>query len=401
MNNMSAEKNVPAIRIEGFSDEWEYRNLGSIYNKIRNAFVGTATPYYVESGNFYLESNNVKNGVINRNTEIFISDEFYKKQSDKWLKTGDIVMVQSGHVGHTAVIPPELNNIAAHALIMFTNPKEVINPYFFNFQFQTAKSKKRLSEITTGNTIKHILSSEMKEFYVYAPHSDEQTKIGHYFQQLDTLIAQHQKKHDKLLNLKKALLEKMFPKQGATEPAIRFAGFSGEWEEKAIKVMFKVTRGDVLAATETSNSKTTEKPYPVYSSQTKNDGLMGYYKDFLFENAITWTTDGANAGTVNFRKGKFYSTNVNGVLLSDKGYANKTIAEILNLTAWKHVSHVGNPKLMNNVMSEIKITTPSDIEEQNTIAKLLDCLDASVIQHQAQLKKLRNIKQACLDKMFV
>ena len=240
---MSAENKVPAIRFKGFSGEWAERKLETIFNKIRNAFVGTATPYYVKSGNFYLESNNVKNGKINRNTEVFINDEFYQKQSDKWLCTGDLVMVQSGHVGHTAVIPPELNNIAAHALIMFTDTKEEINPYFLNFQFQTIKSKNKLSGITTGNTIKHILSSEMKEFYVSFPHYKEQDIVGNYFQQLDTLIARHQQKHDKLLNLKKALLEKMFPKQGATVPEIRFKVFSGEWEDKQLGDLADIVRG--------------------------------------------------------------------------------------------------------------------------------------------------------------
>jgi restriction endonuclease S subunit len=74
--------------------------------------------------------------------------------------------------------------------------------------------------------------------------------------------------------------------------------------------MFKVTRGYVLAATLTEEKKSEEMKYPVYSSQTKDNGLMGYYKDYLYEDAITWTTDGANAGTVNFRAGKFYCTNV-------------------------------------------------------------------------------------------
>ena len=119
-------------------------------------------------------------------------------------------MVQSGHVGHTAVIPPELNNIAAHALIMFTNPKVKVNPYFLNFQFQTVKSKRTLSEITTGNTIKHILSSEMKEYEVSFSEFEEQTKIGNLFQQLDTLITQHQIQLTKLANIKQACLAKLF-----------------------------------------------------------------------------------------------------------------------------------------------------------------------------------------------
>ena len=105
---------VPEVRFPGFTDDWEQRKLEDIYGSIGNAYVGTATPYYVEQGHFYLESNNIKDGQINHNSEIFINDEFYEKQKDKWLHTGDMVMVQSGHVGHAAVIPEELDNTAAH-----------------------------------------------------------------------------------------------------------------------------------------------------------------------------------------------------------------------------------------------------------------------------------------------
>ena len=166
--------------------------MGEIYGSIGNAFVGTATPYYVEQGHFYLESNNVKDGQINHNSEIFINDEFYAKQKDKWLHTGDMVMVQSGHVGHAAVIPEELDNTAAHALIMFRNPKEKIEPYFLNYEYQTNKAKKKIENITTGNTIKHILASDMQEFVVDVPKYEEQKVIADYFSNLDHLITLHQ-----------------------------------------------------------------------------------------------------------------------------------------------------------------------------------------------------------------
>ena len=175
-------------------DAWEQRKLGEIYGSIGNAFVGTATPYYVEQGHFYLESNNVKDGQINHNSEIFINDEFYEKQKDKWLHSGDVVMVQSGHVGHAAVIPKELNNTAAHALIMFRNPKEEIEPYFLNYEYQTDKVKKKIENITTGNTIKHILASDMQEFVVDVPKYEEQKVIASYFSHLDHLITLHQHK---------------------------------------------------------------------------------------------------------------------------------------------------------------------------------------------------------------
>ena len=201
---------VPEIRFSGFTEDWEQRKLDDIYGSIGNAFVGTASPYYVESGHFYLESNNIKDGQINHNTEVFINDEFYEKQKDKWLHTGDMVMVQSGHVGHAAVIPEELNNSAAHALIMFRNPKEEIEPYFLNYQYQTLKSKKKIENITTGNTIKHILASEMQQFEVDMPEMAEQKKIAEYFRGLDTLITLHQRKCKELQNMKKFMLQNMF-----------------------------------------------------------------------------------------------------------------------------------------------------------------------------------------------
>ena len=203
-------KKVPEIRFSGFTDDWEQRKLGEIYGSIGNAFVGTATRYYVEQGHFYLESNNVKDGQINHNSEIFINDEFYEKQKDKWLHTGDMVMVQSGHVGHAAVIPEELDNTAAHALIMFRIPKEKIEPYFLNYEYQTNKAKKKIENITTGNTIKHILASDMQEFVVDVPKYEEQKVIADYFANLDRLITLHQRKCDELRIIKKFMLQNMF-----------------------------------------------------------------------------------------------------------------------------------------------------------------------------------------------
>ena len=121
-----------------------------------------------------------------------------------------MVMVQSGHVGHAAVIPPELNNSAAHALIIFSNPKEIIDPYFLNYQYQTSNYKKAIDNITTGNTIKHILSSEMKKFTVLLTKIEEQNKISEFFIGLDNLITLHQRELNSLKNMKKSLLQQMF-----------------------------------------------------------------------------------------------------------------------------------------------------------------------------------------------
>ncbi|MBO5239665.1 MAG: HsdR family type I site-specific deoxyribonuclease [Lachnospiraceae bacterium] len=235
----------------------------------------------------------------------------------------------------------------------------------------------------TGTTIKNLGLKTIREMERYAPqHIEEQAKIGEYFDDLDTLITLHQRKCEETKKLKKYMLQKMFPQNGSCFPEIRFEGFTEAWEQRKVADVFKVTRGYVLAAKETSPDISNDNIYPVYSSQTKNEGLMGYYSDYLYEDAITWTTDGANAGTVKFRKGKFYCTNVCGVLLSNEGIANKAVAEALNAVAWKYVSHVGNPKLMNNVMSEIEIMIPKLVEEQLKISEYLDTFDNLITLHQ-------------------
>lgn len=201
---------VPKIRLQGFNGDWEQWKLGDIYETIRNAFVGIATPYYVDEGHFYLESNNVKNGSINKKTQVYINDEFYYKQKEKWLHTGDIVMVQSGHVGHSAVIPESLDKIAAHALIMFQNQKVETNPYFLNAEYQTDRAKEQINNISKGNTIKHVLASDMKKFTVMMPSLKEQQKISDFFMKLDDLITLHQRQIDQVQAMKKFMLQNLF-----------------------------------------------------------------------------------------------------------------------------------------------------------------------------------------------
>lgn len=184
-------------------------------------------------------------------------------------------------------------------------------------------------------------------------------------------------------------------------PQLRFPEFleTEGWEIKEVGEIFQVTRGYVLSMTLVKELPTEDYPYPVFSSQTKNNGLAGYYNEYLYENAITWTTDGANAGDVNYRDGKFYCTNVCGVLLNEQGFANLCIAELINSVSKKHVSYVGNPKLMNGVMSKIQIPVPS-IPEQQKIASCLSSLDELIAAHNDKLDALKDHKKGLLQNLF-
>ncbi len=197
------------------------------------------------------------------------------------------------------------------------------------------------------------------------------------------------------------LVPKPFPAEGETTPRLRFPEFrnAGEWRSRRVDEVFQVTRGEVLAMPLVDEYLSPSKPYPVYSSQTKHNGLAGYYSEFLYSDAITWTTDGANAGEVRFRAGKFFCTNVCGVLLSRDGSANNCMAALLNSVARSYVSYVGNPKLMNNVMASIQIPMPS-ISEQRKIAECLQSLDELISAETEKLEAMKRHKKGLLQQLF-
>ena len=407
---------VPQIRFKGFSGEWEEQFLGELYTKIRNAFVGTATPYYTQKGHFYLQSNNVKNGEINRNTEVFINEEFYLRQKDNWLRSNDIVMVQSGHVGHTAVIPDELNNSAAHALIIISKPSRDTCSHYLNFYFQGNRAKRDLANITTGNTIKHILASEIKKFGAFFAHYEEQTQIGGYFREVDRLIGLHQRKHDKLLTLKKAMLQKMFPQPGTTTPEIRFKGFSGKWVENTIKSAAEPTTGFPFKSSDFSESGT----YLVITNGNIQNELTfvdasignrisiqnsaGLNQFVLRVGDILVTMDGSVGRTAKVRETNQILAQRVGRLVPklDSEFLYQALNTGAFLEAMTAISHGGTIKHISlSEIGDYLFLVPSDLEEQQKIGTYFRKLDDLISKHAIQLQKLTQIKSACLERMFV
>lgn len=164
-----------------------------------------------------------------------------------------------------------------------------------------------------------------------------------------------------------------------------------DWEEKQVSDVFNISRGKVIAKSSVSQEKNEIFKYPIYSSQTLNDGIMGYGKNYNFEgDSLTWTTDGAYAGKVRYRTGEYSCTNVCGVLQAKNdfsGMANKLMENIIGLKTPLHVVKVGNPKLMSNIMADIEISIPS-LPEQEKIANLLSKMDER-IELEAKLIELR------------
>lgn len=375
------DRKKPAIRFKGFTEDWEQRKV----NEICSISTGKSnTQDKIDDGKYPFY---VRSPIIERSNRYLYDEEAVLTVGDG-VGTGKVFHYVNGKY-----------DIHQRVYRLFDFSDDIDAKFFYHWFSENFYN--RVMYMTAKTSVDSVRLEMIADMEITAPSYDEQKKISSYLDNFDNLITLHQRKYDKLVNVKKSMLEKMFPRDGKIVPDIRFSGFTEDWEQRMVSQLFKVTRGYVLAATQTETEKTDEKPYPVYSSQTKDKGLMGYYKDYLYEDAITWTTDGANAGTVNYRAGKFYCTNVCGVLLSNEVKANQMIAEALNNIAKRYVSYVGNPKLMNNVMADIVIQMPIQVEEREQLSLFFTNIDNLITLHQRKLEKLKNIKKSCLEKMFI
>ena len=381
----------PRLRFKGFTGKWKNKTLGDLgrVEMCRRIFKEQTQP----SGEIPF----FKIGTFGQEPDAFISSELFEEYRQKYPypKQGDILISAAGTIGRTVEFTGENAYFQDSNIVWLRFDESQITSTFLNITYQNIKWD------LEGSTIKRLYNSDLLSAEITIPSLPEQTHLGLFFRRLDSQIAESRAVLEKSRQLKKAMLAKMFPANGEKIPEIRFKGFEGEWETYQICDLFRITRGNVLATTNLVDNKNEDYCYPVYSSQTKNKGLMGYWKHYLFENAITWTTDGANAGDVNFRSGKFYCTNVCGVLINEEGFANQCIAEILKLVTHSYVSYVGNPKLMNNVMAEIPILIPPTIKEQTAIGNFFRQLDETIALQSAEVEKLNQLKKGLLAAMLV
>lgn len=171
-----------------------------------------------------------------------------------------------------------------------------------------------------------------------------------------------------------------------------------DWEFVKVEDVCQLGRGRVISQEEINKNPGI---YPVYSSQSRDEGIFGYLITYDFDGEyVTWTTDGANAGTVFYRSGKFNCTNVCGTLKAKSHTLNmKFLALQLSRYTKQHVSYIGNPKLMNNVVAKIKIPLPPPAE-QRRIAEILDTVDQTIRKTEQIINKLKSIKAGLLHDLL-
>ena len=392
---------VPKLRFKEFSGDWEEKNLGEMTDTITSGSRDWAK-YYSDSGCKFIRMTNLNRDGIQLKLDDLRFVDIKSSSSDgerTSLVQGDILMSITAELGKIGWIPSNFGKafINQHtALIRIKRTGS--NSIFVAHLLSTKKLNKQINGLNDAGAKAGLNLPTIKSICLTLPSLPEQTKIANFLTAVDQKISLLTQKATLLSQYKKGVMQQIFSQE------LRFKDDDGqefpEWEEKTLGDVFKVTRGNVLSMTLVSESQCEDNTYPVYSSQTKNNGLSGYFNSYLYEDSITWTTDGANAGDVNYRQGKFYCTNVCGVLINDEGYANACVAELINAVSKKFVSYVGNPKLMNNVMTKIEIQFPS-VKEQTKIANFLTAVDEKITINQTQLNTVKQYKQGLLQQMFV
>jgi len=316
------------------------------------------------------------------------------------LKDGDVVFVdasedEEGVTKHLVVV--NKNNIpfisGLHTIVA-KNKTNQFNKDYLRYCFQAEIVRKQFLFYSAGTKVLGINKSNIQKIALPFPTSlSEQNSIASVFIDVDKLLENLDQLISKKKNIKQAIMSQLLTAE------IRLQGYSCNWETKKIEEIGHVGRGRVISNIEIS--KSLNPKYPVFSSQTSNKGIMGYIDSYDFEGEyVTWTTDGANAGTTFPRSGRFNCTNVCGTIkLHDSNHI--FIAAVLNLVSAQHVSiHLGNPKLMNDVMKKIEIKIPRLRSEQDDIANILIDLDKELNILKTKRNKINNLKNGLMQEIL-
>ena len=186
-------------------------SLGELFPFIRNGFVGTVTPFFTsqENGVRYLQGTNIHDGKISDETAFYVTQAFNQKHSKNILKSNDILVVQSGHVGECAVVGDNYAGSNCHALIIMSNGGECASDYICQY-INSDDGKKKIAAITTGNTIKHILATSFANIEVPLPSKKDQQRIAELLNSWDNRIEQEIRNLCKLVRIKEGLLQQLF-----------------------------------------------------------------------------------------------------------------------------------------------------------------------------------------------
>lgn len=413
---MTKKSDAPAIRFKGFSDAWEQRKLSEIADKVTEKNVGLQ---YVETF-----TNSAEFGIISQRdffdhdiAKLGSLDEYYIVKNEDFVynprisTSAPVGPINRNKLGRTGVMSP---------LYTVFRPHDIDTTYlehffkcgywhsFMNFNGDSGARSDRFS----------IKDNVFFQMPIPIPHIDEQRKIGELLTRLDHLITLHQRKYEKLTNVKKSMLEKMFPQNGSSFPEIRFKGFTDAWEQRKLGEMGQTytglsgkTKDDFghgqarfvtymnVFSNPISNPEMTE---PIEIDPKQNEVEVG---DVFFTTSSETPEEVGMSSILLEKRGKTYlnsfcfgfrpSEKIDSYYLAYMLRSESARAKITLLA-----QGISRYNISKNKVMEIAVSLPS-LDEQKMIGQYFSQLDNLITLHQRKLEKLQNIKKSMLEKMFV
>ena len=417
---MSEVKKVPEIRFAGFAEPWEQRRLGDISEIKTGPFGSTLhADDYVSNGIPIITTEHFKSGILPQSTNGLpqVSEADYMRLSAYTLDDGDIVFSRVGSIDINAIITPFQNNWLFSGRVLRVRPQNEVSSKFLHARLETESIKADIRTRAVGQTMPSINTEILKNTTLVFPTSlEEQGQIGLHFAHLDNLLTLYQRKLDRLVILKQAMLEKMFPQNGSNVPEVRFTGFTGPWDQRKVAELADFSKGCGYSK---GDLKETGTPIILYGR---------LYTKYQFEIEEVDTFSDIKPGSV-FSKGDEVIVPASGETAEDIAIAAAVVKpgillggdlNILHPFGFMNPSFValsisnGQPKkelakkaqgksvvhVHNSDIQEVTIGYP-DKGEQDKIVSFFLRLDNLITLHQRKHESLKRVKAALLQKMFV
>lgn len=410
---MQERASVPAVRFAGFSGDWEQRKLGDMSRSFEYGLNAAATTF--DGKNKYIRITD-----IDDETRLFLTSDLtspncdLKSAGNYQLQKSDIVFARTGaSVGKTYIYKPSDGTVYYAGFLIRARIKP---EYCADFVFQNTLTEryKRFVNITSQRSGQPgVNAQEYSTFEFLVPEYEEQQKAGSFFRNLDNLIILNQRKYTQLCNIKKSMLEKMFPKEGADVPEIRFVGFTGAWERHKLTEFVDFYPGLTYAPGDVQGKGT----LVLRSSNVSNGEIVDADNVYVCPEVVNSENVKVGDIVVVVRNGsrsligkhaqikRFMPNTVIGAFMT--GIRSECPAFTNALLSTSHFDEEVSMNMgatINQItgymFSKMEFRVPR-LSEQKKIGAFFENLDHFITLHQRKLERLQNLKKACLEKMFV
>ena len=412
---MSEEtKKAPAIRFQGFTDDWEQRKLGDTFEfSVSTNSLSRAQLNYekgniksIHYGDILIKYNSILE--ITKDKIPFITDGSIEKYKPNLLENGDVVFADAAE-DETVGKAVEINGISDEYVVaglhtIVARPKEKMAKYFSGYYINADVYQRQLLRLMQGTKVSSISKGNLKKTIVaYPKNLAEQQKIGSFFKQLDNAIALHQRKLTLLEQLKQTYLQKLFPQSEKNIPALRFAGFSEHWEQRKLGDTVQITMGQ-----SPNGENYTDNPRDHILVQGNADMKNGRVCPRVWTTQVTKKADPEDIIlSVRAPVGDVGRTDYAVVLgrgvagIKGNAFIFQTLSRMKEQGFWTRYSSGSTFESINSADLKDAFIQICHIEEQTKIGDFFTKLDDTIALHQSKLQKLAELKKTLLAKMLV